>query len=333
MFDDVCMACGIYLKDDSDRCQSADKASSSNTVRVPRSRSSSVFASPFLTPGAAATYIPDIPPLVLPKPRTTSSSTSTTSDVASVLEYESDADVGVAASGAAAGDEPKGESMFDLPPLGAAPQESAGVAVAVPLASRRTPISALPLSFNRLPAPADTRSLAPALHMYAQSHTHARARPGAGGAAAAAAASPEDRPAARSLLAALPALPTRKRASLPAYFSHLTLTSHALPSPPTLAHINVHVDVATDRLATPKARTEARHYGHQRGKSEQLPELWRDGSRASRVPVPGREREGDDQERGRARGRQLEDEVKLHGENERRGRSRVVTPRLKILNS
>jgi len=329
MFDNVCMACGIYLEDDSlvycsGRCESADKASSSNTTRAPRSRSSSVFASPFLTPGAAATYIPDIPPLILPKPRTTSSSTSTTSDVASVLEYESDVDVndvdGVAA------EDGKAENMFHLPPLDSAQQESTPVSVSVKLSSRRPPISALPLNFNRMPAPADTRSLAPALHMYAKSHSHSNAHRKTP-------VSDEDS-ASRSLLVSLPTLPKRKRASLPAYFSHLTLTSHALPSPPTLAHVNVHVDVKTDMLATPKAKTASQHCGHQRGRSEQLPGLWREGSRASRVPVPGRDRESDDdKERGRSRGRQLDNEMGVNGETERRGRSRVITPRLKMLNA
>jgi hypothetical protein len=241
-----------------------------------------------------------------------------------MFEDESDMDAGVEP---VAADDAKAENMFDLPPFDA-PQhehEAAADSVSFRLLSRRTPIAALPFQFNRLPAPADTRSLAPALHMYAPAAYRKAA------AAAVVAKAPTSPVLAPAPASSLSAFAKRKRASLPAYFSHLTLTAPASPSPPTLAQINVHVDIGADMLATPLARTEPGHsHGHQRGKSEQLREAWRDGSRASRVPVPvpvpGKEWE----QEGRTRGREPEDEMTVRGDTERRGRSRIVIPRLKM---
>lgn len=303
---------------------------------------------------------------MLPKKRTTSSSTS--SDVTSVFEYD---DSVADATDVVDDDQAKSDNMFHLPPLGisetrpdASDFENTTSLSVSPRLTRRTPISALPFNFARRPAPSDNRALAPALHTHAQSHLQPQAKSHP---------SPCRTRVIQSATAVLPptavftdnmdngtpptpALTAKRnrnnRASLPAYFSQLTLTAHSKPSPPTLAHINVHVDVSSDKLATPRAAT-ARH--HLRGKSDQLffgravdyylnsPTDWHvPVARTLAMPVPGSMRrptgvsESPKRERGRSRSRfGFSTQDYQHNINrdevERRGRSRVVTPR-RVLN-
>ncbi|GJJ12553.1 hypothetical protein Clacol_006796 [Clathrus columnatus] len=288
----------------SDICEATDRAVSNNSNAITavnngdlrqrrsysRSPASSVFVSPYLTPGPPAAYIPDIPPLMLPKKRTTSSSAS--SDVTSVFEYD-DSDAG-SAHVVDDDQETKSDSnMFHLPLLGASEthpdasdyeSNNASLSVSLKL-TRRTPISALPFNFARRPAPSDNRALAPALHIRAQVQLHpfqAKSHPQIHSATAM--LPPTDvldnnkntnnnsiTSKSNDNTPPTPTLTVKRnrnnRASLPAYFSQLTLTAHSKPSPPILAHINVHVDVSSDKLETPRALT-TRH--HLRGKSDQL---------------------------------------------------------------
>lgn len=302
--------------------------------------------------------MPDIPPLLLPKKRTTSSSAS--SDVTSVFEYD-DNDSNTDAADAVDVVQAKSDNMFHLPPLGVSEtqlgdsdfENSTSPTVSLKMA-RRTPISALPFNFARRPAPSDNRALAPTLHTHAQIHLQLQAKSHP---------SPSSRTLVQSATAELPPPDTRlssnntpptptlrtkrnrnNRASLPAYFSQLTLSAHSKPSPPTLAHINVHVDVSSDKLMTPRAVTAPHHF---RGKSDQMffGRKAEDSShnldhvpqtRTHALPVPALLRrpagvsESPRRERGRSRatlGISPERRYKINDEVERRGRSRVVTPR------
>lgn len=301
----------------------------------------------------------DIPPLLLPKKRTTSSSAS--SDVTSVFEYD-DNDSHTYAANAVDVVHAKSDNMFHLPPLGVSEtqvgdsdlENSTSPSVSLKMA-RRTPISALPFNFARRPAPSDNRALAPTLHTHAQIHLQLQAKSHPSPSShtltqsATAVLPPPDTRLSSNNTPPTPTLKTKRnrnnRASLPAYFSQLTLSAHSKPSPPTLAHINVHVDVSSDKLMTPRAVTTPYHY---RGKSEQMflrkAEDSFDSShnvdvhlaRTHALPVPGLLKrpagvsESPRRERGRSRaalGISPERRYKTNDEGERRGRSRVVTPR------
>ncbi|KIJ35764.1 hypothetical protein M422DRAFT_261945 [Sphaerobolus stellatus SS14] len=359
MFDDVCMACGKQLDDSSlycnNICATADVASAytnRNTEhRSPSpSQTSSVFNSPGLMPTSPNTPF-EVPPLVLPKKRTSSSSASS----AMTSEFEEDDHI----TSLPPLLEIKSEHVYRLPPLGNCyDAESTPITISAKMppmaaAPRRTPISALPLNFARRPAPADIRSMIPPVHVRSETkmsntksashlkHRHTRSHD----------------------LKILPLTPhlqahsKRNRASLPAYFSRLSMGTHGSLSPPGISHVDVHMDTSVDVLATPKA--SSRHVNAPVKVSPSVPsprkigyplpvveerttrrEAWigRDVSpQRSAVPMAiqgssmSRERSRG-RERGRDRGRiELERELeKQRGagemvEGERRGRSRITT--------
>jgi len=265
---------------------------------------------------------------MLPKKRTSSSSAS--SAMTSEFEEE-DRVVGVQVLPPLV--DVKSEHVYRLPPLGVPEAiETTPIALSVKLSpSRRTPISALPIHFARRPAPADTRSIVPSMYLRPESrsqtqqtltpprtlsHRHSRSH---------------DLKFTTTPVPVL--LPKRNRASLPAYFSRLTLSAQATPTPPTLSHIDVQVDTAADVLATPKASSR-----RVISPCSYIPqkEGWGSPVMPMRVPMP-MSRESSPlverpRERGRSRGARrdslLGSEREQRVEVERRGRSRVVTPRL-----
>ena len=370
MFDDVCMACGKQLDDgyvlrlmaqscNSDRlfsslycnqiCAIADRVNYASTR--PRSPSpssavtSSVFTSPALAPaGANAPLgISEIPPLVLPKKRTSSSSASS----AMTSEFEEDDSLYPTSTLPPLLDI-KSEHVYRLPPLGDSDAETTPIAISakmMPTAVRRTPISALPLNFARRPAPTDMRSMIPPLHVRNGSqvrgantstqskHRHTRSHDLKG--------LPIPIPAPH-----LQSLPKRARGSLPAYFSRLTVSNHGSLSLPGIAQVDVQVDASVDVLATPKARSRNvsnTHIGAPQSpastysvkKLSQSKEEWKGwdvSPRRSAVPMPVPRTGSTSSERSRGRkgretGRDVRERVEGAGA-ERRGRSRIVTTRL-----
>ncbi|KAF8590065.1 hypothetical protein K439DRAFT_243469 [Ramaria rubella] len=369
MFDDICMFCGKFLDSGlvycNDICESADRNYSSSPSL---SSTSSVFTSPYISSAAAASALTlsDVPPLMLNPKRISlgRSSSSTSSDVTSVFEYDYDDDDL---------DDSKSELVYPLPPLDA-PEHDPGT---IKISQRNSSFS-----FARRPSHSDNRTLVPVLHPRAadtttrpNSHAHpSRTRKSS------ASTPPKQQAASHDVAShrhsrshdvrlrgstpiavpvpvpiqashALPEKTKRMRASLPAYFSHLALSSHGPRSPPATLSVNVSVNAHTDVQMTPKAsRRHARVMSEQfvyaadaavgRSDSQSLAR-GRDGysfgmhdsssaSYGRAMPIPGLHDSAT--ERGELRMDRYRNEDGVV-EGERRGRSRVVTPRAKVLSS